>query len=44
MLFGRIKLKENESVLSNNYIQELEDKAQLLESILAQTLIADLEH
>ena len=35
MLFGGIKLKDNEEVVDKNYIRELENKAKLLEEMLS---------
>jgi len=34
MIFGGIKLKNDEQVIKNNYLKELEDKAKLLDEIL----------
>ena len=34
MFFGKIKLQNDEQVVKNNYLKELEEKAQILESIL----------
>ena len=36
MLFGRIKLQENETIVQKEYLQELQERAKLLESILEQ--------
>jgi len=36
MFFGKIKLQDDEQVVKNNYLKELEEKAQVLESILAR--------
>jgi len=36
MFFGKIKLQEDESVVKNDYIKALEEKATMLETILAQ--------
>jgi len=36
MLFGLIKLQDDEKIIKNNYLQELEKKAELLESIISQ--------
>jgi len=35
MLFGGLKLKDNEEIIQKNYLKELETKAKLLEKILA---------
>ena len=34
MFFGGIKLQEDEQIIKNNYLKELEEKAQILEAIL----------
>ena len=39
MLFGGIKLKQDETIVKNNRLKELEDKAILLENILANNSI-----
>jgi len=36
MLFGRIKLQENETIVQKEYLQELQEREKLLESILEQ--------
>ncbi|MFT7004235.1 MAG: methyl-accepting chemotaxis protein [Sulfurimonas sp.] len=39
MLFGRIKLKHDETIITNDHLKELEEKARLLENILANNSI-----